>query len=97
LVRASKLLVADPRTKDIVFETTKLEVRVLERLHVGDDDAGWAAVSGAIQQAITQVWGGDVAVVRAEVEPRQPLTIDATMGARAVVTYESSRHTPYPS
>jgi hypothetical protein len=84
LVRAAKLLVADARTKDIVFDTTKLEVRVLDRLHVGNDDAGWAAVSGAVQQAIAQVWGGDVAVARAEVEPRQPLTIHATMGARGI-------------
>lgn len=84
LVKAAKLLVGDARTKDIVFDTTKLEVRVLDRLRVANDDAGWGMVKEPLRGAIAGVWGGDVEVVRADVEARQPLTVHATMGARPV-------------
>jgi hypothetical protein len=84
LVKAAKLIASDERTKSTVFDTTKLEVRVLDRLRVGNDDAGWGLVREPLQAAIAGVWGGDVKVVRADVEARQPLTVWATMGARAL-------------
>lgn len=84
LVRAAKLLAKDERVSGMEFDTTRLEVRVLDRLHVGNDEAGWGVVADPLKQAIAGVWGGEVTLVRADVESRQPLTVHATMGARGI-------------
>jgi hypothetical protein len=84
LVRAAKLLAKDERVRGMEFDTTRLEVRVLDRLRVSNDEAGWGIVKEPLQAAIASVWGGDVKLVRADVESRQPLTVHATMDARRV-------------
>lgn len=89
LLRAAKLLQADARVPGLAFDTTRLEIRVLDRLRVGNDDAGWATVSGPLQQAIGQAWGGEVALERVATDPRQPLTIHARLPERSVAALQA--------
>lgn len=84
LVRAAKLLAADTRLGGLAFDTTRLEIRVLDRLRVGNDDAGWNLVRDPLRQAIGQAWAGEVALERVATDARQPLTIHATLPERAI-------------
>ena len=85
LIRAARLLEVDPRLAGVLaFDTTRLEIRVLDRLRAGNDDAGWAMVAGPLQAAIATVWAGEVVLERAATDPRQPLTIHAQLPQRSL-------------
>ncbi len=81
LVRAARLLQDEPSLTGIAFDTTRLEVRVLDRLHAPNDDAGWAKVAQPLQQAIAAVWGHAPVLERSPVDPRAALSAWARLPA----------------
>lgn len=84
LLRAAARLAEDPRFDPAVqFDLGSLEIRVLDRLHVGNDDAGWAKVAEPLHAAVAEVWGSTPALTRVGGDPRLPLTVRATIAARA--------------
>jgi hypothetical protein len=83
LLRAAAKLVDDPRfDPPVQLDLGALEVRVLDRLRVANDDAGWALVSAPLSAAITELWGSEPALERISADPRQPLTVRATIAGR---------------
>ncbi|MBX7081054.1 MAG: hypothetical protein K1X88_17775 [Nannocystaceae bacterium] len=85
LIRAARLLADDPALAGrAVFDTTRLELRVLDRLRAPNDDAGWAAVQPSLRGAIAAVWGHEGALERHVGDPRAPLSAWARLPATAL-------------
>ncbi len=84
LVRAAKLLAGDARLPGLSFDTTRLEIRVLDRLRVDNDAQGWERVEGPLRGAIGAVWGGEVTFEPVATDKRQPLTVHARLPERTI-------------
>lgn len=83
LLHAAARLADDPRfTPALQFDLGSLEVRVLDRLNVANDEAGWAIVAEPLNAAIAEVWGSAPTLTRVPGDARQPLTVRATIAGR---------------
>lgn len=83
LLRAAAKLAEDPRFDPAVqFDLGSLEIRVLDRLRVGNDEAGWALVAEPLTAAIAELWGSAPVLERVVGDPRQPLTARASIAGR---------------
>jgi hypothetical protein len=77
-LRARQLLAAETRIDaPRAFGTKEVLFRFPDRLHVQNDDAGFALVRPAVEAALKELLPGESYQLAREGEPREPLTIRA--------------------
>lgn len=74
---AAALLEGEGGPDGLAFATNEVLVRVIDRLHLANDEAGFAAIAPVVTEALTEAFGAAPAAVTQAGTPRGPLTLRA--------------------
>ncbi len=74
-------LESEKLSKPLKFDRTELEIKFQDRLRIENSEAGFNAVKADVEAAL----GGAAKLSRTSDDPRQPLTLLATLGAAVSV------------